>query len=282
MMTESKVLSDCGTCLVLDDTKDNRYEIEIAEGDYLFIEVGNKVNTPSANFSHPNICATRKKIYEFKHYRNNGGKFWTRSAGLSFYFIIPKTAIKILPEKGYSYIKAEINGVKVSFNVSGGGGSGVWTDYLGNSTQISVGHKLADLKKLAEVAIRNPELESKIKFEKLDENELKRWSELKISSDSKLKETIGKLVEEGLKPVIQLGDRWSYCGRKQGIGVSVNRRCKKTNVEKMENGTTHYNLEWIGALRNITIALGDSAYERCRLKLSQIDWSETAKLNHLV
>ena len=277
MMTEPKMLSDCGTCLVLDDK--DRYEISIQEGDYLVVEVGNKANTRSAKFNHPNIAATEKRIYEFKHYRSNGSKFWTRCAGISFYFIIPKTAIKILPEKGYSYIKAEINGVKVSFNVSGGGGSGVWTDYLSNFTQIAVGHKLADLKKLAEVAVRNPELEARIKRHELDESELKRWNELVINSNSELKETIAKLVEAGKNPIIKLGDHLSYRGEKQGIGVSVNRRCKHTNFEKMEDGTTRYNLEWIGALKNIIIST--SKYDRCRVKLTQIDWLETAKLNQL-
>ncbi len=134
MMTEPKLLSECGARLVVDDTEGERYEIEIEPGDFLMVKAGATADKATAHFKHPNVAVTARTIHEFKHYRRNGSKFWTARAGVDHYFVIPRTAIKMLPKKGYSFIPAEINGVRVSFNVSGGGDGRVWTDYLRTRT----------------------------------------------------------------------------------------------------------------------------------------------------
>ncbi len=180
MMTEPRLLSECGPKLIVDDTEGDRYEVEIEPGDFLVVRAGATVDKPTALFTHPNIVASARVIHEFRHYRRNGSTFWTARAGVDHYFVIPRNAIKLLPEKGYSWIPAEINGVKVKFNVSGGGDGSVWTDYLFTHTCIAVNHQVKDLTKLAEVAVRNSRLEP-IAVKPMDADQEARWQELSRS-----------------------------------------------------------------------------------------------------
>lgn len=167
--------------LTIDSTPGEEYHVEVDPGDYLVINAGSIVGSPAARFHHPNVAHTRRQVYEFKHYRGNGGKFWTCKAGISFYLVIPRSEVFLLLEKGYSWVPAEINGVKVKFNVSGGSQNG-WTDWLHTHTSISVGHGIRDLKKLAEVAVRGTDLEP-IQFREKDspeevQREATRWAQL--------------------------------------------------------------------------------------------------------
>lgn len=123
--------------------------------DYLVVIAGVSAVASSADFTHPNISGKVRKIHEFKRYYRGGGKKWFSKPGVDFYFCIPKSAILIKKEKGYSFIKAQINGVDVSFNVSGGTSGDGWCDYLSDYVNISVGHCKRDLMKLAEVAIQS-------------------------------------------------------------------------------------------------------------------------------
>lgn len=264
MRTEPILLSDCGTNLVIDDTPKEQYQLNIEQGENQIVVMGFKANKPASKFTHPNISATVKRVHEFKHYRRNS-KFWTAHAGIDHYLVIPRNKILILPEKGYSYVKAEINGVKVSFNVSGGTING-WTDMLGVKSHISVNHKLSDLKKLAEVAI--PQTLTDIK--QPDEYEVKRWNKLVADSNPNIKEVIAKLIEEDKKPYIRLVEGLTI---KSGYGTGVRRRYKKEKIDE-----THWNLNENGALKKI-IGIFDGM--RYNVKLSQIDWAETAKANGL-
>lgn len=285
MLTKPKMLNECGNLLVIDDSEKDRYQIQITESDNLLIVAGAKANSASGRFTHPNIVKTAKRIHEFKHYRDNGSKFWTSNAGIDHYFIVPKSVIKMLPEKGYSYIKAEINGVKVTFNVSGGTNNG-WTDYLYPVTHISCGHKVKDLKKIAEVAIRNPELESKMEIKELEPENVERWEKLCAKANAKLKEKICKMIEAGEKPIIKMDGRYSFSGINQGIGIEVSRRAKQI-PEKVEAGektidgykiVSRHRTEYTGAVKTIYLS---TELGKCRAKVNQINWNETAKLNKI-
>ena len=107
---------------------------------------------PAAAFTHPNVLLKEACVHEFKHYRRGGGKFWTAAAGYNCYFAIPKSAVRLHPEPGYSYIKAQVAGVEVVFNVSGGTLNG-WTDWIRNPVSISVNHPLRALRQLADAAL---------------------------------------------------------------------------------------------------------------------------------
>jgi hypothetical protein len=181
----------------IDATPGEEYHVEVDPGEYLVVEAGSLVGTPAARFTHPNVAARVNRVYEFKHYHGNGGKSWTSKAGVSFYLVIPRSCVFLLPEKGYSYIPAMINGVKVRFNVSGGTVNG-WTDWLHTHTQISVNHCLRDLKKLAEVAVRGTDLEP-IGFKAKDEEEVNRemvsWA--RLGAKQELKVVVGAQVMLG-------------------------------------------------------------------------------------
>ena len=80
------------------------YQVELPPGDHLIVVAGAHLGKPAYDFDHPNIAAKKSELFEFKHYRKGGSKFWTSKAGISFYFVIPKAQIELLPEKGYSYV----------------------------------------------------------------------------------------------------------------------------------------------------------------------------------
>ena len=78
LLTEKKLLSDCGNCLVIDDGETNpndKYLIGIEDSKFLILHMGGCINKPISKFSHPNIIVSRKEVYEFKHYRKGGSKF---------------------------------------------------------------------------------------------------------------------------------------------------------------------------------------------------------------
>jgi hypothetical protein len=271
VITVPTLLSECGTRVTIDEK--DKYHIEIEPNDFLVVIMGFTANKGAANFKHPNIASTRKTVHEFKHYRDNGGKFWTSRAGLDHLFVIPRNQVKILPEKGYSYIKAEINGVKVSFNVSGGGGDG-WTDYLSTFTSTSVNHKLADVKKIAQVAVRNSPFEP-MEAKPLTAQEEANWNRLQAKSTPKYKEIIAKMIEEGKKPMIYLLGGYIY---ERGEGVEVERRCRKIPLPNTEDGLRSWRHEFTGAPRRIILDIGHRVFA----KITQIDWYKTAKENAIV
>jgi len=261
------LLSNCGAEYVIDEK--DKYTVIIQSGDYLVISMGFATSHGGSRFKHPNIAATTKTIHEFKHYRNSGSKFWTSRAGIDHILVIPRDKITLLPEKGYSYISAEINGAKVKFNVSGGtSGDGGWSDYLGTFVHISVNHKVGDLKKLCEVAVRNSPFEP-IEVKKLDENDEKRWNRLMANSIPDYKEKIAKMIEEGKQPMIQLTPGLRYVKEK---AVDIRRRTKRVPIT--ENS---WKYEETGAPRRIIIDVG----YKVAVKMNQIDWHKTAVENNL-
>ena len=263
---DSVQLSKCHNLLVIDE--EDQYAVQIDEGPYQLIVMGFASNKPAAKFEHPNILGTAKKVHEFKHYRKDGGKFWTSKAGVNHYLVIPRDKITMLPEKGYSYVPAEINGVKVTFNVSGGTNGKGWTDYLRTEAHISVNHKLSDLKKLLAVAVRVSPFES-MEIPQLDEERLKEWHRLDAKANPKLKERICQLIESDKNPMLRLVPGLSIKG--SPYAISVYRRYQK---KKIEENRWQYTQE--GAVKSI-IAMFDGM--RYSIKVNQIDWHETAKIN---
>ena len=276
VMMEPKLLSECGDVMVVDGTAGNQYQVAIEPGEYLVVRAGATIGKASAHFTHPNVAAIGKVIHEFKHYHKNGSKSWSARAGMDFIFVIPRSAVKLLPEKGYSYVPAEINGVKVRFNVSGGTANG-WTDWLRTSVSISVNHKIKDLKKLAEVAVRNTPFEPMV-IPVLEPDRELQWNRMAARLTKGLVEKFASLVAEGKRPVVKLMPGFN---EKEGLSVSVIRRRKRVNLPPSPEGykrwENHYNA---GAVKSVVIcAAGTSCH--IRLKMNQIDWVATAAANGL-
>ena len=274
-MIEPKLLSECGSVYVIDDTPDNRYQIEIDSGDYLVVCAGVTSDKRMAKFSHANMAASNRDIFEFKHYRSNGGKYWTARAGVNFYFVIPRSAITILPEKGYSYIRAEINGVKVHFSVSGGTQNG-WTDWLHINASIMINHGMRDLKKIAEVAVRNTIFEP-IVLKVMDASEEMRWKRLAASSSKGLVDEVVKMVEDGKKPIVKFLDGYR---EREGNVVRVERRRRKVAIPPMHDYQSSYRWEYTGAVKRF-ITLIDWRCSDVSVRMNQIDWQATAEANGL-
>lgn len=267
VMTEPTLLSNCTNPIILDNNEKEPYRISYQEGTNLLLVMGFHSNKPAAKFSHPNIMATEKRIHEFKHYRKGGSKFWTAKSGVDHYLIIPRNKIIMLPEKGYSYVKTEINGVKISLNVSGGTCGKGWGDFFSSIVHTSVNHKLSDLKKVAEVAIRDSQIENGVEIKTLDEAELKRWDMLHAKSCPDIKNAIAKLAEDGKAPVIKL-----VGGFNEHTGIAIE-TCRR-RIKKVEGNV--WSWDYTGALKSLIVSFSSCRY---RVKLNQIDWDGTAKLN---
>ena len=168
--TQPISLADAGAEWLLDSTPDNLYRVIIAPGTHLAVCFAQDARKPAARFAHPNLAARQDRLIERRRDMPRGGKCWTAIAGVDLWFVIPKTAITLLPKKGHSYVPALIAGVPVEFNVSGGGGSRAgWTDVLSERVHVAVGHPRRDLLRVAAVAERGTALEAKL-LEKLSQS----------------------------------------------------------------------------------------------------------------
>lgn len=124
-------------------TIDTDYYVNFSAEKYIILCIGYKHNHPCFTFTHKNVLASQYKLFEFKHYRPNGGKFWTSCLGKDIYLAIAKEKLDLILEKGYSYVPVSFQGTKFILNVSGGG-SGKWGDYVGKvaSTTVNLPKKL--------------------------------------------------------------------------------------------------------------------------------------------
>lgn len=267
----TKLLSECGTELKLDPD----YQVKIQGGDLMIVIAGVDCNKPAFKFEHPNLACSCKALYDYKHYRKSGSKFYTSKAGMNFYFIVPKSKIAMILEKGNSYVPALINGVRVDFNVSGGTSeTGGWTDYLPGCCYISCNHSLRDLKKIAEVAVRDADLENLIVTPTMDKYEEERWARFVFDTKPVI-ENIIKMFEDGKNPQLQFKSGLTFYGVKLGFIESFNRRRNKITTIASD-GKKSFHWDFTGAVLNLRLM---TKFGLCKVKVGQIDWMETAKLN---
>jgi len=109
------------------------YHVRFEPCPYLCLCLTATADHPGARWEHPKVVSRVCRILEFRRDLPNGGRHWTRKAGLDFSLIVPKAALALVAEPGYSYPKIQIGGERVTLNASGGGGgvAGSWTDYVG-------------------------------------------------------------------------------------------------------------------------------------------------------
>ena len=148
------------------------YYVTLPDGENLVLICSQDARKPIAEFKHPNLAAVGNSILNFKHSRKGGSRFWTTIPGRDFYFVIPKSKITLIPTPGNSYVPIEVNGVKVSLNVSGGDWHDGWADHVSSCCHTRVGHTLKDMKALAAVAI--PE---SIQPKAMDSSDQKAWED---------------------------------------------------------------------------------------------------------
>jgi hypothetical protein len=165
------------------------YTIEIPEGDFLLVTLEAEYGKSASKFDHSNILKTQKKMLAFKAYWPNGQKRWYEKPGYSFLMAIPKDKIYMVDERGYSYPRIMINGEKLCLNVSGGGGSNGWTDYICHGASLGVFRSKRKMEKIAEMSIVPDDLSiGPVKM--MSEEEQKHFQRLCVYHDIK-----GKLKE---------------------------------------------------------------------------------------
>lgn len=136
--------------------RDAPYAVRFAEGPCIVLVLGAKPDSALTRFEHPNLLARVPVTHHFKHYGAGGSKWWTEAEGVDLYLAVPKEAIALVGEAGYSYPKVRIGGEDLGLNVSGGcGGSRGpgWEDSVGVVAHTSVGHTVKTARALAAVAL---------------------------------------------------------------------------------------------------------------------------------
>ena len=203
------------------------YQVELPPGNHLTVIAGAYLGEPAYDFDHPNVAAKKSAVFEFKHYRSGGSKFWTAKAGIGLYFVIPKAQIELLPEKGYSYVPVLIHGRRCVLNVSGGTGNGGWTDYVRPVAHIGCGWTIAALKALAAVALSPQECIAQgitLDLEGLEDYQSQRLIEISAAVT----------MQTSLKPGNQvvLKDGWSHNGSQGPFVIQSRPRRKRHFVCK--------------------------------------------------
>jgi hypothetical protein len=228
---------------------DEGYEVHLPPGDHLIVVAGAFLGETGYNFDHPNIAAKKSELFEFKHYRKGGSKFWTSRAGISFYFVIPKAQIEMLPEKGYSYVPVLIHGRKCRLNVSGGTSNGGWTDYVRQEAHVGCGWRIAALKVLAAVALSPQECHTQgitLGIQGLEDHQDERLAKIIAAVTMRSSLTPGSQV--------LLNDGWSYDGSQGPLEIQSQPLRKRYFI--CSRGTS-----------------------RVRIQYAAIDWGKTADIN---
>jgi hypothetical protein len=135
----------------------DKYALAIEDGQTLTLVMGFTHDKAGARFEHPNISKSRGKKFEFKHYGQNGSKWWTSEQGVDHYLVVPRDQIRIVREMDYDYPRIVINNETVRLNVSGGsGGRGFpgWVSWIYGEAETCINHSLETLKAVCEVAIK--------------------------------------------------------------------------------------------------------------------------------
>lgn len=107
----------------------DKYAIEYPDDNAVFF-VDICLEWPHKPLTHPNVLAARPAIFEYKHERKNGSKFWTSKPGIEYLIAVPRETVTVLPEKTYSNPKVRIGDVVVSVNACGGTFDPGWADIL--------------------------------------------------------------------------------------------------------------------------------------------------------
>jgi hypothetical protein len=239
-------MSEAGSVFHVED----KYTVELSPENYLILVFGVEIGTAGMHFSHPNCVASKPVVHEFKHYHKDGGKSWTAKPGIDFYFVVPKTQIEMIQEKGHSYVPIEVNGLKCRLNVSGGTApGGGWSDWVRRIAHTHCGATLKQLKTVAEVSLSPVACQEQgitLDLKPMDDN---KWF-LELIAPKMIELVKGNKVVANDKTTMA-GTIFTIECQTQGIG-----RARQSY----------------------------SAYSRFnnlfRIKFSQIDWGKTIEANH--
>lgn len=157
---ETITLDKCGTLVNIPPDKESSgpYVVQFPKESYLLLTVGALHGTAAANFDHPNVLTKQDSVFDFKHYRRGGSKFWSSQPGIEYRFAVPKTEIALIMERGLSYVPVMIGGKRVVLNVSGGSnGKEGWADWVHQDCHTCIVKTKSELRAIASVAMTREE-----------------------------------------------------------------------------------------------------------------------------
>jgi hypothetical protein len=246
-------LSEAGKRFTILSDSGNIYHLDLPEGKFIVLVAGADLGTAGFDFNDDNVAAKSHRIFELKHYGNNiRGKYWTRRAGIDFYFVFDKKDLELVEKEAYSYPQVKIGGKTYTLSVTGGTDGKTWTDTVRSVAHIGIGHTKASLKHLAKYAI-NP-FDSSIMGKRIDIpglSENGQESFFALVAEHKAR----KALKQGDQ--IFLGHGCNYEGTKGPFIVSCINRRKRTVLADLPVCYT----------------------SRVRMKYNQVDWTQTAAAN---
>jgi hypothetical protein len=271
--------------IVPEDGKPNDYAVLAPNGDGpIFICGGVDARSKEAKLQFPNCIGQHEKIAEFKHSRKNGSKFWTSKPGVEIWFAIPRSEIKVIKTRGYSYVPVIINGVETFLNVSGSGGGGQpfhWIDWISpNGQTVRWGMGKRNIMAIAEVAVSGVPLP--FEREVMDAREQKRFNEM-VACDE-YKPTFIKAYRAGTPLKVCLQEGISFAGEEVPemaldsitFGKGKYKKLPQTPEDKADG---RQRLEWAETSFRIVSIIGKANSRYYRVKPKDVDWLKTEQAN---
>lgn len=225
------------------------YHVELPDTDHLVIVAGANYPAAATRYDHPNVAARQDKVFFTRAYWPDGRKKWFQHAGRDYYFVVPRSKIGLVFEKGYSYVPVVINGQTFRLNVSGGTFNG-WTDFVRQQAHVGIDFTKKTLDLLAQVAMPTVEAKGNVPLElvALSDGDAASFVELVAGHVCRSRLT------EGHKLFLHEG--WSYDGSRGPFVVTSKPKARRYYV-----------------------ARGHSTF---RAAYTSIDWTDTAAANGFV
>jgi len=132
-----------------------QYAVCVGEdGENLIINVG-FTRSPGIDFTHPN-ARSKPETYDLKS--SEPVKHWWQESGVTHSFLVPRAAIEMPTECGWSYPEVTIGGQKIVLNTSGGSSEQhYWADYIDAEADTFLNIYPAMLNAIADASIPWPE-----------------------------------------------------------------------------------------------------------------------------
>jgi len=131
-----------------------QYAVYVGEdGENLILNAG-FTRGPGIDFTHQN-ARSNPATYEIK--RSEPTKHWLQKSGVTHSFLVPRAAIEMPTECGWSYPEVTIGGQKIPLNTSGGSSEQHnWADYIDAEVNTFLNLHPAMLNAIADASIPWP------------------------------------------------------------------------------------------------------------------------------
>ena len=129
-----------------------KYCVTLEDKPFILFRFPFTLDHAGVRFMHPNLLARFTDTQEYKHYRENGSKFWSARPGVDILMAVDKRLIRLVKAEGFSYPKLRIGNAEITTSVGGGGG-GTWTDFISTRVTVCTNIKFTTLREIARLAM---------------------------------------------------------------------------------------------------------------------------------